>query len=337
MKKHLLFTLCISFVFITLFTTSCSNKEKFKIAFLYPSKTIERFKKESEFFKAYAAKNGVEVIVLDSEVDETLQKNQASKVIEQGVDAIVIIAVNVNTGAAIVREANENNIPVLAYNRMITNCDVDFFVASSNDQLGKAMVDAVIKEKPQGNFVLLGGDKFDKNGLDLQNAINKYLKPHIDNGNVNVIYESFIEQWSDVVAHHEMQKVISLYGTDIDAVISGFDGMSDAVIDVLKKYNLEGKVAITGQDAELRGCRNIVAGYQTMTLYHPLKALAEKAAEIAIDLAKGKNTKEFVNSSEFNGFEDIPTHRVNSIIITKDNIDKELIDTGVYTKDEVYN
>ncbi len=337
MKKHLLLTLFIFSIIILLITPGCSNKKKLKIAFLYPSKTIERFKKESNFFKAYAAKNGVEVIIMDSEVDETLQKAQASEVIKQGIDAIVIIAVNVNTGAAIVREANENNIPVIAYNRMITNCNVDFFVASNNDQLGKSMVNAAITEKPQGNYVILGGDKFDKNGLDLQNSITKYLKPHIDNGNVNVVYESFVEQWSYEIAHHEMQKIISLYGTDIDAVISGFDGMSDAVIDVLKKYHLEGKVAVTGQDAELRGCRNIVAGYQTMTLYHPLQSIAEKAAEISIKIAKGKNVKEYVNSTEFNGANDIPTHRVNSIEITKDNIDKELIDTGVYTREEIYN
>ncbi len=337
MKYFLRLTLFVFILLPILFSAGCTNKKNLKIAFLYPSKTIERFRKESEFFKAYAEKQGIEVIVRDSEVDETLQKAQASEVIEEGVDAIVIIAVNVNTGAAIVREAKENDVKVLAYNRMMTNCDVDFFVASSNDQIGKSMVDAVIKEKPQGNFVILGGDKFDKNGLDLQNAIKKYIKPHIDNGNVNIIYESFIEQWSDVVAGYEMQKVISSYGTNIDAVISGFDGMSDAVIDVLKKYNLEGKVAVTGQDAELRGCKNIVQGYQTMTLYHPLKALAEKAAEVAIELAKGKNTKEFINSTENNGYADIPTHRVNSIVITKENIDKELINTGVYTRDEIYN
>ncbi len=337
MKLYLRLTLFVFILSIILISPGCTNKKNLKIAFLYPSKTIERFRKESEFFKAYAEKQGIEVIVRDSEVDETLQKAQASEVIEEGVDAIVIIAVNVNTGAAIVRDAKENDVKVLAYNRMITNCDVDFFVASSNDQIGKSMVDAVIKEKQGGNFVILGGDKFDKNGLDLQIAIKKYLKPHIDNGNVNVVYESSIEQWSDEIARHEMQKVISLYGTDIDAVISGFDGMSAAAVEVLEKYDLAGKVAITGQDAELRGCRNIVKGYQTMTLYHPLKSLAEKAAEVAIELAKGKNTKEFINSTENNGFGDIPTHRVNSIVITKDNIDKELIDTGIYTRDEVYN
>ncbi len=337
MKLHLRLTLFAFILSIIFISPGCSNKKNLKIAFLYPSKTIERFRKESEYFKAYAEKQGIEVIIKDSEVDETIQKAQALEVIEQGVDAIVIIAVNVNTGAAIVREAKENDVKVLAYNRMITNSDVDFFVASNNDQIGKSMIDAVIKEKQGGNFVILGGDKFDKNGLDLQAAIKKYLKPYISNGKVNIIYETFIEQWSDVIAQHEMQKVISLYGTDIDAVISGFDGMSDAAIKVLKNYDLAGKTSVTGQDAELRGCRNIVKGYQSMTLFHPLKSLAEKAAEISIEIAKGKDPKKFVNSTENNGFGDIPTHRVNSIVITKDNIDKELINTGIYSREEVYN
>ncbi|MCW3804191.1 substrate-binding domain-containing protein [Plebeiibacterium marinum] len=337
MNRHIHWILQMLFVFAIILSVGCSGgSDTKKIAFLYPSETIVRFKKESQFFKAYAEKYGAEVIIKGADKDESIQKEQAQELIEQGVDAIVIIPVNVNTAASIVRNANENDIPIMTYNRMISNCEVDFFVASSNDLIGKIMVDAVMAEKQGGNFVIFGGDKFDKNGLDLQNAITKYLKPYKESGKVNVVYETFIEHWSSDIAGFEMQKVISLYGTDIDAVISGFDGMSDAVIDVLKKYDLQGKVAVTGQDAEISGCKNVIAGNQCVTVYHPLKITAEKAAEIALEMAKGKSLKDFVNSTEFNGVKEVPTHRVNSIAITKDNIDKVLIDGGVYKRDELY-
>lgn len=330
--KH--FILAFSLVF--LFLTGCKSDSDLKIGFLYPSNDIVRFNKESEFFKTYAEGKGIGVLIRAAANDEAIQYQQAVELVEEGIDALVIIAVNVNTSAAIVRLAKDNNIPVMAYNRMIVNSDLDFFVASSNDQIGKIMVEAAIKEKSGGNFVILNGDKFDKNGEDLQKAINKYLTPYVEEGKVNVIYETFIEQWSGEIAGFEMDKVISSFGTNIDAVISGFDGMSEGVIDVLKKYDLNGKVAVTGQDAEIRGCRNVIEGNQVVTVFHPLNKLAEKAAEIAVEMAKGKKVNEFVNSTEISGDYEIPTHRVNSIAITKDNIDEVLIKSGFYKKEEIY-
>ncbi len=321
---------------ILLFVSGCKKQNHLKIGFLYSSDITIRFKKEGNFFKNYAEKEGVEVTVMCASNDEAKQLDQAREMIDNGVDVLVVIAVNVNTAAAIVREAHNNDVPVMAYNRMIQNSDVDFFVASSNDQIGKLMVDAVMDEKKGGNFVLLGGDKFDKNGLDLQKAIKKYLNPYIDNGNVNLIYEAYIEQWDGDIAGFEMQKIISSYGTDIDAVISGFDGMSDGIIKVLKKYDLNGKVAVTGQDANVSGCKNIIAGDQIVTVFHPLNKIAEKGAQIAIEMAKGNSVKDFANSTELSGDNEIPTHRVNSIAITKDNLEKELINTGFYKREDLY-
>jgi D-xylose transport system substrate-binding protein len=324
-------------VFTSVLLSGCHQKKELKIGFLYPSKDIVRYYKECNYFKNYAENEGVEVIVKDASNDESLQLAQAKELISQGVNALVVIAVNVNTAVGIVRESNENDIPIMAYNRMIENSDLDFFVGSNSDLIGKVMVDAVIKEKPRGNFVILGGDKFDKNGEDLQVAIKKYLKPHIENGNVNIVYETFIEQWSSEVAAFEMEKVVDLYGVDIDAVFAGFDGMADGVINVLKKHSMEGKVAVTGQDAEIRGCKNIINGMQTVTVFHPLKKGASKAAEIAIKLVKGESVDDYKNSSEFNGLKDVSTYRVNSVAVTKDNIDEVLISSGFYKKEELYN
>ncbi|TLX74095.1 substrate-binding domain-containing protein [Labilibacter sediminis] len=326
----------VFFAFVLLTVSGCKEEKKMTIGFLYPSDLTERYNKESSYFEAYAAKHDVDVIIKTASYDESLQIEIARELIEKEIDAMVIIAVNVNTAAVIVREAHNEDIPVMAYNRMITNSDVDFFVACDNDLIGKIMVDGALKKSPSGNYVILGGHKFDKNGEELQKAVKKYLKPSVESGSVNIVYETFIEQWTPAIAAFELEKVISLYGTDIDAAIVGYDGMANAVIEVLEKYDLEGKVAVTGQDAEVIGCKNIIAGKQAVTVFHPLKTLAEKAAEISIEMAKGKNTKEFVNSSEFNGQVDVPTHRVNSIAVDKDNIDEVLIKSGFYKREDIY-
>ncbi len=318
--------------------TGCKkSKEETTLAFLYPSKMTERFNRESQYFKEYCEKKGVKVIIKTANNDESLQIELANQLIDQEVDGLVIIAANINTAAVIVRNAHSEDIPVMAYNRMIKNSEVDFFVGSSNDIIGKLMVEGVLKEKPTGNYVILGGDKFDKNGLDLQKSVLKYLNPHVKNGSVKIIYETFIERWDPNIAAFEMDKVISLYGKDIDAVIAGYDGMSSAVIEVLKTRGLEGNVVVTGQDAELKSCKDVIAGNQLLTVYHPLKMIAEKGAEIAIEMAKGKDLEDLANSSEFNGLVEVPTHRVNSLGVTKDNIDKVLVESGFLTKEQLYN
>ncbi|SMO78464.1 xylose-binding protein [Saccharicrinis carchari] len=326
--------LIISLAFLLF--TACKQKEQITIGFLYPSEVTERYNKESSYFKNYCATQGVEVIIKTASNDESIQLELANEMIEQGVDALVLIAANINTAGAIVRNAHAEGIPVMAYNRMIKNSEVDFFVASNNDLIGKAMVDGILKEKPSGNFVILGGDKFDKNGEDQYAAVKKYLKPKVESKQVNIVYETYIEKWDRDIASFEMEKVLQLYGDDIDAVIAGFDGMATGVIDVLESYGLAGSVAVSGQDAELTGCRNVIAGKQTVTVFHPLKTIAEKGAQVAIEMAKGKGLDAFVNSTEYNGLIDVPTHRVSSIAVNKNNIEEVLVGSGFYTKKELY-
>lgn len=326
----------LSFMFIILLV-GCSKTKQNTIGFLHPTKDIIRFRIESKAFQSYCKPKGYNVIIKDANNDEALQIEQARELIAQGVDMLVIIAVNINTSAAIIREAHENNIPVMAYNRLIENCEVDFFMGSNGDQIGKIMVDALMKESGGGKFVILGGDKFDKNGLDLQKSTEKYLQPYIDQGKVEVVYKTYIEQWMPSIAKYEFEKIVSLYGTDIDAVLAGSDGMAEAVINVLKEHGLQGEVAVSGQDAELRACKAILTGNQTVTVYHPLKKIAQKGAEIAIEMINERDLSEYINSSEYNGLIDVPTHRVNSVGVNKNNIQEVLVDSKFYTKEQVYN
>ncbi len=330
-KYQLLLALCL------IVLMGCKEESNKTIAFLRPNITHKRFNIEAEAFKAYCEPRGYKVILRHSGDDESMQIEQAREMIAQNVDLIVIVAMNINTAAVVVREAHEAGIPVMAYNRLLKNCEVDFFMSSNVDLFGKEMVDALIQKSGGGNFVILGGDKFDKNGLDLQMAISKYLKPYQESGEVKVIYKTYIEQWSAKDAAFEMEKVISLYGTDIDAVLVGYDGMATEVIKVLDKYGLAGKVAVSGQDAELDACKNIINGKQTITVYHPLKEIAEKAGQIAIRMIEGKSLKEFIDGTEYNGLINVPTHMVKSIGVTTDNLDKVLIDSGFYTKEQVYS
>ncbi|WP_185969069.1 substrate-binding domain-containing protein [Carboxylicivirga sp. M1479] len=326
-------------VIVLIIFNACQSDEAIKLGFLYSTSNTERYVKEAGFFKEYVENNGAQVLVEHGEGDEAIQYQKAIAMFDEGIDGLALIAVNANTAAAIVREGKERGVKVIAHNRLVTNCDLDFFVSGDNTAIGKMMVDEIIKAKPSGTAVILGGDKYDRNAVGMGIAINEYLKPHIQSGNIEVLYETYIEDWSIDNAAFELDQVISNTGEVPDIIFAGYDGMAQGCIQVLEKHGVEKPVYITGQDATLEGVRNIVAGKQQMTAYHPSKETAYKSAEVLMMLVNNDSGLKSMHSGFVNnGQKDVPNVRVSSIAITKDNIDKVLIqETASYTRDEVYN
>ncbi len=320
---------------ISIYGCSSGSNQRLKIGFLFNSQNTPRFVKEAAFFKERAEQLGAEVIIEQANDDENLQAIKFEELAQKDIDAIVIVPVNANTAASIVRSAQSQGIKAIAYNRLITNCDLSFFVTVNTTSLGKHMVESAVKEKPTGNYILLGGDKYDRNAIGLMNSIDTELKPFIESGKIKLLYRSYIESWSGANAGYELDKVISYTGIKPDVVLSAYDGMSDGCIEVLDKYGFD-DVIVTGQDAEKNAVKNIIKGKQYMTLYHPLKESAYTAAEATIDLLKEKDLSNTINDYTFNGLSKVPTIRIESKVVTKDNINEILINSGFYTKEELY-
>ncbi len=329
----------LSFIFILFLGLSgCNKRDEIKMGFLYSSDVTTRYNLESGFFKERAEELGASVIVDHANNNDALQYEKAIEMMESGIDLLAIIAVNVNTAENIVKEANARDIPVLSYNRLISNSELDVYISGNNEQLGKDMVGYVIDNQPQGNYVILNGDRFDRNAVELMNAIDETLKPHIEAERIKVLYKTYIENWNGDHAAYELEQILAAHPEPIDAVIAAFDGMGVACIDVLKKYGLEGDVIVTGQDAQLESCRRIVQGTQHLTMYHPLKKIAYRTAEIAIDIVNGvKLKKNYDITYTNNGLMDVPTVQISSIPVTKENIDEVLIESGFYKRSEIYN
>ena len=103
--------------------------------------------------------------------------------------------------------------------------------------------------------------------------------------------------------------------------------MATGAADALSTAKLSGKVALSGQDADLAACQRIVAGTQTMTVYKPLKALARMAAGSAVTLARGEPVDSLVKVN--NGLKDMPARLLEPIAVDKNNIDATVISDGV--------
>lgn len=326
----------ISIIFATLIIASCSKSDvKDEISFLCPS-DISRFLNASKLFAKQINDNGYHCTIYNAKGNDALQLEQAREAIRHGAKSICVAAVNGNSAAAIIRECKNAGVPIVAYNRLINNCDLDCFVAGDIKKLAEMMVNEALRIKPTGNYYIICGDRFDINGLSLRNNIDKLLEPHVKSGDINIVYRNFTENWDAATSAREFGLALNLSGKKPDAILAGYDGMSRAIIEEVKKYygSVDG-IVVTGQDAELESIKSIVAGEQTMTAYHPVKAEAEKCAEVAIAMAKGTKIQG-ITGSTFNGQTEVPTIHISSILVNKSNIDDIIIKGGVFTEEEVY-
>lgn len=323
------------FIILILISSCSSSDQSLTVGYLNPAESRIRFMKEGSYMIERLEEKGVNTKIAHAGDDDVVQLNQGYEMLEAGVDVLVIVAVNGNTIAPLVRDAKEQGVMVVAYNRLINNTDFDLFVAGDNEDYARLFCESALENKPEGNYVVLGGDRFDMNGLELMQYILANLEPHIESGRVNLLYHSFIEGWSDERAGFHMRQVIEAYGTDIDVVIASNDPIGFKAHEVLKEYDENHDVLITGQGAYPDVVKSIYDDGMFMTIYHPHKELGYKTADLILDaIRNGEKPEDISNATTFNGTADIPTYRMKSEIITKENLDK-LVEDGVYTWDEI--
>lgn len=318
---------------ILLLLFSCKNSNKLIVGYLVPNMVDERYLKEQEFFKSKISSLGGETLTASADYNDQTQIQQAREMIEQGARVLVINSVNMNTAAAIVRDAHEKGVKVVAYDRLIKNCDLDYYISFDNYMVGKLMAESIVKIKPDGNFILIGGDKADQNAVLVKKGQMDVLKNY--EGKIKICYNIYVEDWANDNAYQELKRFLNLSGIIPDAILSSNDGMTSGCIAALKERDLAGKVLITGQDAELVACKNIINDLQTSTIYKPLKKLAEKAAETAYKMAAGEDVEKTTTAD--NGQISVPSFLLDPIVVDKNNIRNTVIADGFYTEAQIFN
>jgi D-xylose transport system substrate-binding protein len=314
---------------------SCNQEKSIKVGFLFNNMKVERYKKEQVFFTDKLKQLGGEAIVLSADYDEVLQMKQAEDLIKQGIKVLVLNAVNFNTAGAIVRFAHKNNIKVIAYDRLISNCDLDYFVSFNMEKVGQFMAEYVTKLKPEGKYIILGGDQVDKNAIFINKGQMQVLDPYIKSGKIKMLYHIFIEKWSEAGAKFEMRRFLNLSAEIPDVIVASNSALASGAVKALKEFKLEGKVLITGQDADLINCVNIVKGLQTMTVFKRYILEAHKAAELAMLIAKGEKITE--STVPFpNGYKDVPAFLFDPMVVDINNLRTTVVADGIQKESDIY-
>jgi D-xylose transport system substrate-binding protein len=322
-------------------STSNGNAKKKKgpndqifIGFSMDTLKEERWQRDKELVTQHANEVGAKLDVEVAQGDDTVQAQQADSMLTKGVDVLIVAPHNGEVAAAIVDKAHRQGVPVISYDRLIKNCDVDLYVSHQVVKMGEMQGKYALDHMPKGNYVLIGGSQTDNNALLLRQGQMNILKPAIDRGDIKVVADQYARDWLASEAHRITEDAMTKSGNDVQAIVASNDGTAGGAVSALPP-SLVGKVLVTGQDAQLDACQRIVEGRQTMTVYKSIKPLAYSAVDSALKLARGESvttTDKPIN----NGKKDVPSILQEPVSVDKSNMMQTVVKDGYHTLDEVY-
>jgi len=319
-------------IFLILIILSGCNKKP-EIGLLLANTKVERWSKDRDSFVKMVNELKGDVVVKDAEGDPDLQFQQALELINAGIDVIVIVPADKIVAQGIVKMAKSSRIPVVAYDRIIRDCNLDFYVSADNIQVGELQAGYLTKIKPAGNYALMTGPESDNNSYQLYIGWMDILQPLVDRGDVKIVYSGFADKWDAKEGYQTMNDLLEKE-TKIDAVITGADVLATGVINALRERDLDGTILIAGQDADLNAVQNIAIGSQAMTVYKPLDEMAYHAAQAAVKLAKGKEPTYSVTVN--NGQVLVPSILVTGQVVYKENIKMTVVKEGFVEEKEIF-
>ncbi len=304
-----------------------------RIGFSMDTLKEERWQRDKQLVEQRARELGAELDVQVANGDDSVQTKQADNMLTKGVDVLIVAPHNGEIAASIVEAAHRQKVPVISYDRLIKNSDVDLYVSHQVEKIGEMQAKYALDRVPKGNYVLIGGAPTDNNALLLRKGQMNILKPAIDRGDIKIISDQFAKEWRADEALRITEDALTKTGNDIQAIVASNDGTAGGAISALPN-SLVGKVLVTGQDAQLDAVQRIAEGRQTMTIYKPIQPLAFSAVEAAIKLAKGEkvDAADRIN----NGKLDVPSILQEPIAVDKNNLDATLIKDGYHKMEEVY-
>lgn len=310
-------------------TAALADAKNPKIGFCIDDLRLERWTRDRDYFVKEAERLGAKVYVQSADASEQRQISQIENLISRGVDVLVIVPYNATVLNNAIREAKKAKIKVVSYDRLILNSDVDAYISFDNQKVGELQAEAIKAIKPKGNYYLLGGAPTDNNAKMLREGQLKVLQPLIDKGDIKVVGKQWVKDWSASEAMAIVENALTANNNKIDAIVASNDATAGGAIQALTSQKLQGKVPVSGQDADLAAVKRVIAGTQAMTVYKPLKLIATEAAKLSVQLVR--NEKPAFNSQYNNGAKQVPTLLLKPIPLTKANV-QVLADDGFYSK-----
>ena len=327
-----------------------------------PTQTSERWIADGAAVQEGLEEAGYDVDLQFAGDDIPTQMQQIDQMITQGVDALVVAPIDGTALSSQLENAAAKGIPVISYDRLIRDTEnVDFYVTFDNEEVGRQQATSLLtglgvlnEDGSPGdaegpfNVELFAGSLDDNNAHFFWSGAMEVLQPYIDDGTIVVksgqtdIEQAAILRWQQETAQRRMEDLLtSSYndGSAVEGVLSPYDGLSRGIITALQNrgYGTPAKPmpTITGQDAEIASVKLIQDGVQYSTIFKDTRKLADQAVVAADAFLAGEEPEANDTETYDNGVKVVPSYLLESQIVTDENIQEVLVDSGYYTAEEV--
>ncbi|MFG2132973.1 multiple monosaccharide ABC transporter substrate-binding protein [Streptomyces sp. NPDC048751] len=333
---------------------SGSSSKVGTIGIAMPTQASERWITDGKSVVKDLKAKGYETKLVYGEDDPKRQVAQIEDLIKQGVDALIIAAIDNESLNGVLKQAAAAKIPVISYDRLILGTkNVDYYVSFDNEQVGRLQARYIIEKlgledgKGPFNIELFAGSPDDNNTKYFFDGSMHLLQPYLDSKQLVVrsgqtaLKQVTTLRWDGPTAKKRMSRILaaSYANRKVDAVLAPYDGISIGVLSALKSYGYgsSGKPLpiVTGQDAELASVKSIIAGEQSQTVYKDLRQLAEVTANMVDDILNGRQPRVNSRRAYNNGAKPVPAYLLQPTSVDKSNYNYVLVLGGYYTAAEL--
>ena len=350
MKKSMITALALCGVMTAAMAVSVSADGE-KVGVSMPTKDLQRWNQDGANMEAELKEAGYEVELQFASNDPKTQLDQITTMIGNGCDVLVISAIEGDSLGKALDMAKENDIPVIAYDRLLMNSDAVSYYATFDNYMvgtvqGNYIVDALDLENAEGpfNLEITAGDPGDNNATYFYNGAMDVLKPYIESGKLVVksgqteFSDVATPQWKTETAQSRAENILSSYyadGSNVDVWLCSNDSTALGVETALAA-NYTGEYPITtGQDCDIENTKNMIAGKQAMSVFKDTRTLASQVVKMVGQILSGEEVD--VNDTETydNGVIVVPSYLCEPVFADANNYKELLIDSGYYTEDQL--
>lgn len=328
-----------------------------------PTKSSERWIQDGDAVKKALEDQGYQVDLQYAEDDIPTQVSQIENMITKGAEALIVASIDGTTLTEALQNAADADIPVIAYDRLIKGTEnVDYYATFDNELVGNQQAWTVLNGlgltdlegnpvdgAPEGpfNIELFAGSLDDNNAFFFFNGAMDVLKPYIEDGTLVVksgqtsIEQAATLRWDGETAQSRMEDILTANysdGTQVDAVLSPYDGISRGIISALADagYSVGDEwPIISGQDAEVDSVKAILSGEQYATIFKDTRELAKVAADMAVAVLNDEEPETNDTTTYDNDVKVVPSYLLAPVPVVKDNVQSALVDTGYWTAEEL--
>jgi D-xylose transport system substrate-binding protein len=300
--------------------SSAAVAEGKKIGVSWSNFQEPRWKFDAAAMRSSIQRDGNQYVTANAEASAEKQLNDIRTMIEQGVDALVILPVDREAILPAIDLAAAAGIPVISYDRLIEDSRV-FYITFDNVGVGRIIAAMVRQVRPDGNYVILKGDPADANVGFLRQGMDEVIGAAVAGGSITIVGEANADGWRPDSAYSAMEKILADNGNKVDAVLAQNDGIAGAVIEALAAQGLS--IPVGGQDGDPAALNRVARGTQVVSVWKNNRELGKVTGKVAGLLANGVTMDRVPDSIRFSGGEKglaFNAILLNPTPITRDNL-----------------